>query len=1689
MEEENLIVERVDNVDAEIDMTEKEKERSSYLKMLGNIANDLDSLMCDLYHVEKGEEPEEEPEGEEPLKPVGVAGAEQGRGLRSITVSSGDTLGKDSFFSSTVTTSHHQPGQPTSSSHSLASLTDAERQECDSVDSGHDGRTQTGPSPLVFEPGHFGTPRRGHSAQMVPTSGIQMSSSSRMEETRLISTVERLVKTNSIWLLAGLSRAGAVHLLKDRETGNFIVRKSSQASSLALSVQSRLSGHPAVDHYLIEGSDAGFRLQGSAHFFHSVPALIAYYVDNMDEIPYHLRLPSAILQARSTRELASLDMLGQDFWVSPISRKSPSPQPSFGLLHKSCSEPINIQHPIPRSTSQDSTSSRSDSDFSHFMRARNNIEGALRGQPKKFLTRPGEDSQGSVEVSLPSQPCLPPQLNSASGTTPGISVSRNKNSSSLQQISSSNHRQSLRVERSVSHESWLLASSPTCLPPQPELPLKAGQSKQAELSSADIYSSNPSNIPVGTSSGPPLGGSLGPLPAGAWQAQGKSRAWTHPKVEAPKVKSNLYFTTNLGLMQAAESNYFSSSLSDRLSDYEDIWRNSIAEVDPRTAMELRGNCERDSQTFDSHSKPSQSQNGSGKTRRNSAGVSTVPQSACDASAVTSNPSGLSALEQARQIAGSVSDDEWPPLPVAHVKGIQRMENVFSDEPVPLTENPSFCSTSQEGRFVSEKYIGSIQIPNGASQEIKFVTSHSVNIGRPPVVSQPTSPPPQPTSSSVVRNSTTPVQECRQLSKCVFTTTMSVIMSEGGSSEQSSTPTHIEQSANIDSSFVIQEEDTRRKQTATPLSVLGRLSRLKSSSESSIATLSSPLYAEPADAVRLRDKHGKAVNIQVRRRSAPIAPTDPATSKQKVSQNPQLETIFSPDQQDQTQNKFTFDNVQAPVALSRSISLRTGPTHDKPQLQRKHSWRDRLNRLKLGTKALTQRLSPTSDLSHRKHWKPPMAITLGLDPASLNEDVAGALTEPNTPSHTSLFPAKFPVGQGDPRVSVFSESSTVQDMISCVHPELSVRPIPVRHLTPQRAGPPSEYDNLHIYRQSTHSSQGTVYSPPWESGKANQLMQTTPSPTLPPAMDLQERVQRWQEANSSYQEGAGKGNIMSGMDVPASPRSEVKRSNRLDSGSSIDGHHQQQHQQQGRERAASKSSELTSKRSQHESDHVGTNLTSNINHSSSSSCNNNNNNTAIPNNNNNNNNCNTDTSGKNKPALERLSSKCPDVVHCHSVANDSSSQAVQSSSELAGYRIPAMEPDETEHVDQQQTGDPDTRGNTLNPDSRRNSSSMKSPGAKIKDYIVKLSSDTHTTFGSTIENFIQCTLESQETNPQHVMRNVRQFMNGIKNYLVKHGEGELEDLIERERSKLKVNEILNIDAILEQSLHVCVLRPVKHHLYRLFVDTYSRNGALQQLSDNIKYARSRSSQEIGVKPGLQLPSGQDMERIKRQLELMQRAYSPLQKLEHLLKATSTIYHCVQGKVHQLPSRGPSSLGADDFLPVLIYVIVHCGLVAAEVEADFMWGLLQPSLLTGEGGYYLTTLSSAVLVLKNFAATHQQTNTMHIEGHLPTISDMQGFLKIAIPDEVHGSITWKTLPVRPNMNTRDVRALIAHKFKVTNPQDYGLFLLCDGVESQLNEADCPQIVKGDHKLQHKDCYFAFKRLDANIAWPRHVQQKDT
>lgn len=43
------------------------------------------------------------------------------------------------------------------------------------------------------------------------------------------------------------------------------------------------------------------------------------------------------------------------------------------------------------------------------------------------------------------------------------------------------------------------------------------------------------------------------------------------------------------------------------------------------------------------------------------------------------------------------------------------------------------------------------------------------------------------------------------------------------------------------------------------------------------------------------------------------------------------------------------------------------------------------------------------------------------------------------------------------------------------------------------------------------------------------------------------------------------------------------------------------------------------------------------------------------------------------------------------------------------------------------------------------------------------------------------------------------------------------------------------------------------------------------------------------------------------------------------------------------------GADDFLPVLTYVLAQCDMLELDTEIEYMMELLDPSLLHGEGNY--------------------------------------------------------------------------------------------------------------------------------------------
>ncbi|XP_026482364.1 protein sprint-like [Ctenocephalides felis] len=252
---------------------------------------------------------------------------------------------------------------------------------------------------------------------------------------------------------------------------------------------------------------------------------------------------------------------------------------------------------------------------------------------------------------------------------------------------------------------------------------------------------------------------------------------------------------------------------------------------------------------------------------------------------------------------------------------------------------------------------------------------------------------------------------------------------------------------------------------------------------------------------------------------------------------------------------------------------------------------------------------------------------------------------------------------------------------------------------------------------------------------------------------------------------------------------------------------------------------------------------------------------------------------------------------------------------------------------------------------------EAPGLRVRRYALQLAKDKSTTFAQNVDHFIACTRDGRERQPHVVMRNMRQFMSGMKNYLLKHGERGFEREVQLARARLRGDEFLNLDALLESVMQKLVAVPLREHLYALFVEWCATRGDIELMAENIKLAAEYEPRELGLRACVSPPNGASMSAIADQLTLLQEAESPLDKLDKLLRAVALVFE---------GTGGIKVVSADDFLPLLILVIARCGMVGAEIESEIMWGLLQPSLLSGEAGYYLTALSSAVHVLKSLGA---------------------------------------------------------------------------------------------------------------------------
>ncbi|XP_012580072.1 PREDICTED: ras and Rab interactor 3 [Condylura cristata] len=368
----------------------------------------------------------------------------------------------------------------------------------------------------------------------------------------------------------------------------------------------------------------------------------------------------------------------------------------------------------------------------------------------------------------------------------------------------------------------------------------------------------------------------------------------------------------------------------------------------------------------------------------------------------------------------------------------------------------------------------------------------------------------------------------------------------------------------------------------------------------------------------------------------------------------------------------------------------------------------------------------------------------------------------------------------------------------------------------------------------------------------------------------------------------------------------------------------------------------------------------------------------------------------------------------------------------------------------------------------------STNRKLYKKVVELAQDRASYFGNLVRDYTVYSLEmmARQTSSTEMLQEIRTMMTQLKSYLLQSTE--LKALVD---PTLHSEEL---EAIVESALYKCVLKPLKETINSCLREIHSKDGSLQQLKDNQQVILATTTTDLGVTTSV--PEASVMEKILQKFTSMHKAYSPEKKIAILLKTCKLIYDSMA-----LGNPG-KPYGADDFLPVLMYVLARSNLSEMLLNVEYMMELMDPALQLGEGSYYLTTTYGALEHIKNYdkiTVTRQLSvevqDSIHRWERRRTLnkarasrSSVQDFICVSYLEPEQQA---RTLASRADTLAEALCAQCAEKFEVAQPQDHRLFVLVDGRCFQLADEALPHRIKG-YLLRtepKRDFHFVYRPMD--------------
>ncbi|KAL2079221.1 hypothetical protein ACEWY4_024965 [Coilia grayii] len=266
-----------------------------------------------------------------------------------------------------------------------------------------------------------------------------------------------------------------------------------------------------------------------------------------------------------------------------------------------------------------------------------------------------------------------------------------------------------------------------------------------------------------------------------------------------------------------------------------------------------------------------------------------------------------------------------------------------------------------------------------------------------------------------------------------------------------------------------------------------------------------------------------------------------------------------------------------------------------------------------------------------------------------------------------------------------------------------------------------------------------------------------------------------------------------------------------------------------------------------------------------------------------------------------------------------------------------------------------------------------PERRVARLVLQLSRDPRSAFGALVQDFL-CAKRAELTALQgavadgggstagggggggggggdaaEALQGLRKFLTQAKGFLL--GSGELEPPIE---TLVPENEK---DLALEKAMFGCILKPLRVVLDKALQASAGRDGSLTRLSEGMRACQEGCPrQRLGVAAGVGLLDGAGVARARRKLALMARTHSPIDKVLLLLQVCKRVYQ-------SLGTQPGQDVMSEHFLPALAYVLVYCNMPHLLLEVQYMMELLEPSWLTGEGGYYLTSAYASLCLIES------------------------------------------------------------------------------------------------------------------------------